>query len=254
MNRFGAVIGLGETFPYYRAFLYDGENFVELLPPGCKTAEAWDINDSGVVVGGCYTEASETGWSNPRGFLYDKGVYTELCPPGWEGCWASFINKMGVVVGDGEDAAGNYKVFVYNKGAYTELAPSGLYLPVGLSNNNMGVIIGMGSDDNGDFTKSFMATPQPCITDILAFFESSVSAGTLQGNGQGRSSEVRLTALRNMLRSVHRVIRVGDVAGACSKSKEVHNRVDGQHRFVKGPAAAGLANMVLTLRSNIGCP
>ena len=104
-----------------KGFLYNGWQYIELLPPGCTDADAQDMNESGVVVGYGWSDRTDTGF----GFIYNDGVYTKLLPPGWPYAAASAINDSGAVVGTGYDGTGTHKGFIYNGGVYTELLPPG---------------------------------------------------------------------------------------------------------------------------------
>jgi len=98
--------------------------------------------------------------------------------------------------------------------------------------------------------------PAQQITEILQFFDESVDAGTLVGDGPGHSAEGRLKALRNMLRAAADLINAGDTAGACQQLRDAYRRTDGNPRppeFVTGPAALELAARILELRAALGC-
>jgi beta propeller repeat protein len=98
--------------------------------------------------------------------------------------------------------------------------------------------------------------PGQQIAEILQFFDESVDAGTLVGNGPGHSGPGRLKALRNMLRAVADMIKAGNVAGACQQLQDAYKRTDGNPRppdFVTGPAALELAAKILDLRASVGC-
>lgn len=98
--------------------------------------------------------------------------------------------------------------------------------------------------------------PAQQIAEILQFFDESVDAGTLVGDGPGHSGEGRLKALRNMLRAAADLINAGDTAGACQQLRDAYLRTDGNPRppdFVAGPAALELAARILELRAALGC-
>jgi TolB protein len=115
-------------------------------------------------------------------------------------------------------------------------------------------------DRNGNLdiyaaTFSF-GTHAPQIAEILQFFDESVDAGTLVGDGPGHSGEGRLKALRNMLRAAADLINAGNTAGACQQLRDAYLRTDGNPRppdFVTGPAALELAARILELRAALGC-
>ena len=98
--------------------------------------------------------------------------------------------------------------------------------------------------------------PHEQIADILAFFDASVSDGTLVGSGNGNSANGRRGALRNMLRAAGDLIRQGRIADACQQLADAANRTDGAPQppdFVAGTAAAELLQRIQTLRSTLGC-
>jgi beta propeller repeat protein len=98
--------------------------------------------------------------------------------------------------------------------------------------------------------------PQQQIADILAFFDSSVQTGTLNGNGLGNSGAGRRNALRNRLTAAGNLIQQGRTADACQQLLDALNRTDGNSLppdFVTGPAAADLAQRIRTLRATLGC-
>jgi beta propeller repeat protein len=103
---------------------------------------------------------------------------------------------------------------------------------------------------------SAVGPPQQQIADILAFFDSSVQAGTLTGNGSGNSGAGRRNALRNMLTAAGNLIQQGRISDACQQLLDALNRTDGNSLppdFVAGSAAADLAQRIRTLRATLGC-
>lgn len=252
INDSGAVIGYGYGYSN-RGFLYMGGGYIELLPPGWIAAFPSNISATGVVVGSGTDAAGIS-----KGFLYDNGVYTELLPPGWISAIADNLDDEGGVVGYGTDALGTPRAFLYSAGTYTGFLPPGwanIEFGPAPSINSWGAMTVSGFD--GTVRKGFIATPQPSITEILVFFDSSLSAVTLEGNGRGNLARGRLKAMRNMLS------RMGDLSGdksigrACRQLRNVYNRTDGGLKppdFVKGPAALELANLILSLRASLACP
>jgi TolB protein len=98
--------------------------------------------------------------------------------------------------------------------------------------------------------------PAQQIAEILQFFDESVHAGTLVGNGPGLIGYLRLYALRAMLQVAAYLIKVGDITCACYDLQHAYQRTDGNPRppdFVTGPAALELAAKILDLRANLGC-
>ena len=115
-------------------------------------------------------------------------------------------------------------------------------------------------DDGSDYPRLgwqlTTAPPGDGIEAILDFFDEAVAAKTLSGNGPGRSAEGRLDALRNMLLAAADLIEGGNIGDACQQLEDAYLRTDGHPRppdFVTGPAAEGLAFMILDLMSDLGC-
>jgi hypothetical protein len=98
--------------------------------------------------------------------------------------------------------------------------------------------------------------PLEQIQNMLDFFDASVSEGTLVGHGPGRSAEGRRYALRNMIIAAGDLIREGATENACEQLLDIYNRMDGLPKppdFVSGEAASTLADMILDLRTDMGC-
>lgn len=93
------------------------------------------------------------------------------------------------------------------------------------------------------------------IVDILDFIDTSVDSGALTGDGPGASSEDRLNALRNMIKTAGNLIATGDIDGACQQLLDALERTDGQPRppdFVTGgPAAVELASRIQQLLDSL---
>ena len=149
------------------------------------------------------------------------------------------------------------------------VAPGGtLDVPLAFSPTATGVrsaTLTLTSDDLDEGTvqvpltgRGVVSQPPPSqqIANILAFFDSSVAAGTLQGSGPGNSAQGRLRALRNMIEAAGDLISRGLVADACGQLADARNRTDGQPQppdFVSGPAAVELRLRIETLRTTLGC-
>jgi len=99
--------------------------------------------------------------------------------------------------------------------------------------------------------------PVQQIADILSFMDAAVAGGTLAGDGPGNSASGRLGALRNMIEAAGSMVASGQYAEACDQLRDALNRTDGNPKppdFVTGPDAAKLAEMIRTLRTDMGCP
>jgi hypothetical protein len=99
--------------------------------------------------------------------------------------------------------------------------------------------------------------PSPVsIAEILEFFDASVAAGTLVGNGPGNSADGRLNALRNKIVAAGDLIEAGEMYEACNELMSAYERCDGLSRppeFADGPAASELAGMIFQLMADLGC-
>jgi hypothetical protein len=98
--------------------------------------------------------------------------------------------------------------------------------------------------------------PPVSVQDILDFFDQSVAAGTLYGDGPGDSADGRRNALRNQIEAAGDLIDDGALEQACQQLLNAYERCDGLPRppeFVAGPAAATLAGMILSLMADLGC-
>ena len=98
--------------------------------------------------------------------------------------------------------------------------------------------------------------PAEQIADILAFIEVSVAAGTLAGDGPGKSADNRLNALKNMIEAAGEDIALGDIESACGQLSSAYRRTDGLSPppdFVIGPAATELAEQITALQESLDC-
>jgi hypothetical protein len=92
--------------------------------------------------------------------------------------------------------------------------------------------------------------PGEQIAAILDFIDESVAAGTLVGEGPGKSAENRLNALRNMIEAASDLIEDRLYEDAYQQLEDALKKCDGQTPppdFVSGPAAARLAEMINNL-------
>ena len=121
------------------------------------------------------------------------------------------------------------------------------------------------------------------IVEILEYFDSQVTCGSLIGNGgddtnnfilaynqqkktqsrgEGKSAENRLTAFRNMLVSAGKLIEIEDLDGACRQLLSISKKCDGNDRppdFVFGDVEVEqdptpiLENMIRNLSDSLDC-
>jgi hypothetical protein len=91
---------------------------------------------------------------------------------------------------------------------------------------------------------------------ILDFFDTSVTEGNLVGQGPGGSARGRLNALQNMIMTAGDLIEDGLIDEACQQLLDAFNRTDGLPRppdYVAGSAAAELATLIQNLMADLGC-
>jgi len=148
INNLGQVVGYvrgGTQGAYtYTSALYSGGS-ISLLPnmAGFTNAQAFDINDSGQIVGTAFDSTTF------RGFLYNTGSYTNLgVLPGGTYSTASGINNSGQITGN---SAG--RGYFYSAGTMTDI---GLLFPAapdssssGVAINNAGTIAGSSGSNVG---------------------------------------------------------------------------------------------------------
>jgi hypothetical protein len=101
-------------------------------------------------------------------------------------------------------------------------------------------------------------SPEPIdeIEEVLDFVDEAVGAGTLIGEGPGKSGDNRLNALINMLEEAQSLIEAGLYEDACDQLWSAYRKCDGDPRppdFVTGPAADDLADMILLVMDELGC-
>jgi hypothetical protein len=94
------------------------------------------------------------------------------------------------------------------------------------------------------------------IDDIEDLIDDSVADGSLSGDGPGKSADKRLNAFRNMVDRAGDLIEDGLIAEACQQLRDAYKKTDGLDKppdFVSGPAAAELAELILSLMDTLGC-
>lgn len=150
INNLGQVVGYvreGTSGAYtYTSALYSGGS-ISLLPnmAGFTNGQAFDINDSGQIVGTAFDSTTY------RGFLYNTGSYTNLgVLPGGTYSTASGINNSGQITGSSANRG-----YFYSAGTMTDI---GLLFPdapnpssSGAAINNAGTIAGSSGSEVGGF-------------------------------------------------------------------------------------------------------
>lgn len=85
---------------------------------GAGISTAYDINDSGQIVG-----QSRTGAGRLRGFLWENGVLTNLGTLGGMTSQALAINSAGAIVGVTTNSANRLRAFIWKNGSMKNLDP-----------------------------------------------------------------------------------------------------------------------------------
>jgi len=116
-NDLGAVVGSSWTSNgFYHPFLYSGGSMQDLgTLPGGDSGDAYDINNSGEIVGRSTADAASN--INQHAFLYSDGVMRDLNSlvvnlEGWELYEARAINEAGQIVCNGIHPSGKYGAFL----------------------------------------------------------------------------------------------------------------------------------------------
>jgi hypothetical protein len=117
----------------------------------------------------------------------------------------------------------------------------------------------IGDDIRGQTTPIPLPFPVPLhyAEQILSFFDTSVTDGTLTGEGPGKSADGRLKARRNMIESARDLIAAGKLGEAYQQLVDAYKKTDGDSHipdFVSGEAAAELAQMILDLENSLMQP
>lgn len=101
-------------------------------------------------------------------------------------------------------------------------------------------------------------TPPPDIAEVIAFFDSALVEGTLQGAGPASAAAKRRDALRNQLLAAADYIEQGDLPLACDQLAASSLRIDTDgvltpSEFVTGADAPTLVDMLQDLQTLLGC-
>ena len=100
--------------------------------------------------------------------------------------------------------------------------------------------------------------PEPIsMDDIIAFFDASVEAGTIEGRGYSPwLANKRLKAYRCMLVAASTLIDADYIGWGCFTLERCYMRADGMPRppdFIIGEAREALIGMILQLMDDLGC-
>src|ERR1019366_6517266 len=170
INTSGQVVGQSDA-SVARAFLYSNGKVTYLRTPAGRGAVAYNINDSGQIVGS-YQPAPENQWN---AFVYSNGVWTDLGTLGGPGSGASSINASGQVVGFSYMPDLTIHAFLYSNGRMVDLDPTGGFSEA-FSINASGQVVGyLSPPQNPAALHAFLYTPGAGLADL----------NTLIGTGSG---------------------------------------------------------------------
>jgi uncharacterized membrane protein len=94
INDSGEIVGEFDDAGDWKAYLFDGTNYITLLPPGASGSNAYGINNSGIVTVQWCCDIHE----NSHSSLFDGTNYTSIDVPGATNTYAYNINSAGDVV------------------------------------------------------------------------------------------------------------------------------------------------------------
>ena len=144
----------------YRAFVWDNGTITELGHlVGGTSSKAYDINDSGQVVG--YT----TWGGGGGGFLWENGAMTDL------GMKPNAMNNVGQIVGFRDSSSTLWENgVVYELDDFVDESADGWSIGDGDDINDLGWIVGFGYNPSGT-KQAFLLTPipEPGTLSLLAF-------------------------------------------------------------------------------------
>ncbi|MDR1727036.1 MAG: hypothetical protein LBT74_03770 [Acidobacteriota bacterium] len=102
------------------AFVYDGEGYVAVAPPGAAGSHIEGVTASGVFYG-----RYEDGSDHEYAFVCDGEGYVPVAPPGAAGSHIEGVAESGVFYGRYEDGSGHEYAFVYDGAEYVTVTPPG---------------------------------------------------------------------------------------------------------------------------------
>jgi len=278
INNAGQIVGYATTASDCwsdcgHATLFDstgsGNNTSLGILAGYSRSTAYSINDAGIIVG-----VSETYFDAPvsalqRATLFDptgSGSNIDLGTLGGDSSLARSINSSAEIVGYAQDSSGVQRATMFDRSGNGNnidlnnlIDPAlGWELTYATSINDHGWIVGVMSKANY-YSHAFLLvpitiSPDEQIQEILDFIETSVSEGTLEGVGPGKSADNRLNALINMLESTSDLIVGEYFDDAYAHLVDVLKKCDGQvpaPDFVSGEGREELAQMIMELMEDL---
>jgi len=147
INTTGQMVGYYDDTAGEHGFLDTGGIFTTLDFPSAFATDAFDINDSGVIIGRYYDDNYSM-----HGFMYKGGEFTSIDFPGSTQTVAAGINSAGDVVGYyyflRSGGSGGPVGFLMSGGAFTSLYYPGSSKTMAMGINDAGVIVGAYVDFN----------------------------------------------------------------------------------------------------------
>ena len=143
LSNTGQVVGHRRTCPpdYYSSIALTwtpGSPIQELpVPADVTSAKAWDVNDSGMIVG-AFSTAIKHNW----GCVWTDQGFVEIPPaPGGDFCDPYAVNSSGLVVGERGYELGS-RPFIWNAGSIVEIDPGPLQTGRAWDVSDSGYVVG----------------------------------------------------------------------------------------------------------------
>ena len=132
INDSGLILGYASGYAREVSFVYDGTTFTPIKYGSNSATVAWDINNSGDIVGGAGTLGSTIG------FELRNGHFKDIAPPGnFTYIYATGINNLGQVVGWTD-----YDGFAYQSGKFQTITFPGASQTEAWGINDESVMVG----------------------------------------------------------------------------------------------------------------
>nr|MCU0234964.1 hypothetical protein [Thermoanaerobaculales bacterium] len=229
------------------AFLIDGDTRLPLGTLGGSTSAAFDLDETGRVVGW----STLAGDATYHGFLWDGGQMTDLGDLDGAPTIASGVHASGYVVGYSTTSATEFvpqRAFLYAQGEMVDLntllpEDSAWELVAALGVNGAGQIVGFGTLDGASDRRAFLANPA-----IVAIGElSDLVQGFELPHGISTSLQVKL---RTALTKVERC----EPSDACLPLGALAHQVSAQAgKHLTEEQAASLLATLAQLQAALGC-
>jgi len=122
INDAGQVVGrsVPQGQDLGRAFLWESGTMTDLGTLGGDYSEAYDINNSGQVIGWAKNSSARS-----HAFLWENGTMTDLGTLGGDHSIAYGINNLGHIVGLAENSSARSHAFLWENGTMTDLGTLG---------------------------------------------------------------------------------------------------------------------------------